>query len=311
MNDRESVTRPNGRFDLARRALFASVAALAAGGLAKLATPETAEAADGGNFLIGGLNTSTGQTTLTRSAGFSAPALRINNNSGIGVDARSATSFGLYGESDTGNGVIGQSNGANEGVLGISANGIAMRGDSANSLAVAGATTSGVGGMFTSFGSGFAIRASGKVLIEGDFSATGMKSAVVPGSDGNLRRVFCLESPESYFEDFGRDRIVNGRGAVRLDPEFRAIVRGDNYEVFLTPLGDCKGLYVSDIKHGSFEVREVQGGTSSIDFNYRVAAKRKDIPDGKRLEKVERPKPTVRMRDIKTILDEVGAGNRR
>ena len=36
----------------------------------------------------------------------------------------------------------------------------------------------------------------------------------------------------------------------------------------------------------TFEVRELQGGTSSLAFSYRVVAKRKDIA-GPRLERVE------------------------
>jgi hypothetical protein len=37
--------------------------------------------------------------------------------------------------------------------------------------------------------------------------------------------------------------------------------------VFLTPEGDCQGLYVR--KRGSrFEVRELQGGISNVAFSY-------------------------------------------
>ena len=71
------------------------------------------------------------------------------------------------------------------------------------------------------------------------------------------------------------------------------------YRVFLTPEGDCNGLYVSSKSPTGFEVRELKGGTSSLGFSYRVVAKRKDIP-GARLERVpmparvERPPPPAR-----------------
>jgi hypothetical protein len=45
---------------------------------------------------------------------------------------------------------------------------------------------------------------------------------------------------------------------------------------------------VSDRRPHGFEVREVQGGTGTLAFGYRVVAKRKDIP-GPRLERVELP----------------------
>src|SRR6185503_5124783 len=106
---------------------------------------------------------------------------------------------------------------------------------------------------------------------------TGAKSAVVPHPDGSLRQVYCLESPESYFEDFGSARLLKGSAHVQLDPEFAALVQGDSYQVFITPEGDSKGLYVNDKRPDGFAVREQQGGYSDLLFSYRIVAKRKDI----------------------------------
>ena len=39
------------------------------------------------------------------------------------------------------------------------------------------------------------------------------------------------------------------------------------YHVFLTPNGDCKGLYIAAKTPTSFEVRELGGGTSSVRFD--------------------------------------------
>ncbi len=63
-----------------------------------------------------------------------------------------------------------------------------------------------------------------------------------------------------------------------------------DYHIFLTPRGDSNGLYVSGLTSSGFEVREQKGGASSLDFDYRVVARRKDIP-GPRLEKVKLPEP--------------------
>ena len=62
--------------------------------------------------------------------------------------------------------------------------------------------------------------------------------------DGSLRRLYSIESPESWFEDFGAQKLVKGRAEVRVDPKFAAVVRGD-YHIFLTPYGDSNGLYVA------------------------------------------------------------------
>ena len=85
-----------------------------------------------------------------------------------------------------------------------------------------------------------------------------------------------------------KGRVVAGRGEVKMDADFAALVHGDDYHIFLTPRGDSNGLYVSGLTSSGFEVREQKGGTSSLDFDYRVVARRKDIP-GPRLKKVTLP----------------------
>ena len=63
---------------------------------------------------------------------------------------------------------------------------------------------------------------------------------------------------------------------VRLDAKFMQTVNTrQEYHVFLTPNGDCKGLYVHQKSQGSFEVRELGGGNSNIKFDYRITALRK------------------------------------
>jgi len=60
------------------------------------------------------------------------------------------------------------------------------------------------------------------------------------------------------------------------------LVHRTEYHVFLTPLADSQGLYVSSQGSSGFEVREQQGGTSNLAFSYRVVARRKGI-EGRRL----------------------------
>jgi len=51
------------------------------------------------------------------------------------------------------------------------------------------------------------------------------------------------------------------------------------YHVFVTPLGDCNGLYVTNKTTDSFEVHELGGGTSDVAFDYRIVALRKDYEE--------------------------------
>ncbi|HYU17250.1 MAG TPA: hypothetical protein VEQ11_00985, partial [Chloroflexota bacterium] len=75
---------------------------------------------------------------------------------------------------------------------------------------------------------------------------------------------------------------------VALDPDFSAVLHNDKYLVFPVPEGECKGMYVSSKSPAGFEVRELQGGGSTLTFSYRLVARRKDIP-APRLEKIKLP----------------------
>ena len=150
-----------------------------------------------------------------------------------------------------------------------------------------GSTATGLAGFFV-----------GPVVVSGNVIVTGAKSAAVPHPDGSHRLTYALECPESWFEDFGRAELVDGHVAVPLDPEFVALVAGEDYHVFLTPEGDCAGLYVDGRSREGFEVRELQDGHSTLAFSYRVAARRGDL-EVRRLERVDLPSaPEIRLDDV-------------
>jgi hypothetical protein len=114
-----------------------------------------------------------------------------------------------------------------------------------------------------------------------------------------------MESPEHWFEDFGAAKLARGRATVKLDADFAKVIKRGDYHVFLTPRGDCRGLYVRSQGGASFEVCELGGGTSSVAFSYRIVGRRKDINRHKRFAKIDtrlalpavrgrRPAPTLR-----------------
>jgi hypothetical protein len=61
---------------------------------------------------------------------------------------------------------------------------------------------------------GFAGVFEGDVFVRGDHTVTGSKSAAVPHPEGSLRALFAIESPQPWFEDFGRARLIDGRARV-------------------------------------------------------------------------------------------------
>ena len=91
--------------------------------------------------------------------------------------------------------------------------------------------------------------------------------------DGDRLGTFGTQSTRATIEDTGTSRLMNGEGAVRFDAAFaRTLDLRQGYQVFLTPDGDTRGLYVAAKYDGGFIVRETEHGRSSIDFDYRVVA---------------------------------------
>ena len=214
------------------------------------------------------------------SSGIPAPTgAGVFGSSTSGVLGLSNSAFGMYGASNSG-----------VGVYGVSANSFGVFGSSANSFGCGGASTApgtaalfgysstpgaiGLQGIHTVAG-GTAGFFSGDVYITGRLTvASGAKSAAVKKKDGSMARVYCQESPEPWFEDFGTAELKGGQASVALDPEFDEVVKGDDYRVFLTPIGVECSLYVSRKGPHQFVVRTVGGAAVNGSFDYRVVARR-------------------------------------
>jgi hypothetical protein len=114
------------------------------------------------------------------------------------------------------------------------------------------------------------------VDTSGNLFCNGSKSAVVPVDSGARHiALYGVEAPQNWFEDFGSGKLTNGTATIALDPVFAQRVNTANYHVFLTPRGDCEGLYVAAATESGFEVRELHAGTSQAAFDYRIVALRR------------------------------------
>ncbi|MHB8645782.1 MAG: hypothetical protein ACYDAR_08355 [Thermomicrobiales bacterium] len=230
-----------------------------------------------------------GQTTSTgiygvygKSAAPGGCGVRGDCTGGYGVLGSVSDGYAVFGQANTGNGVRGFSQ-QNHAIVGQTARpyygGVFGAATLPNTVGIYGSTVSN-GANVTSAFAGY---------MDGNFVAVhGVKSAAVPTGGGGYGLVYSMESPECWFEDFGEAKLVGGKAVVTIDPAFAAIVHTDAYHVFLTPRGDCKGLYTSAQTATGFSVREQQGGTSSLLFSYRIVAKRKDVAAA-RLAKFDLP----------------------
>ncbi|MFD4690263.1 hypothetical protein [Streptomyces sp. NPDC058463] len=125
--------------------------------------------------------------------------------------------------------------------------------------------------------SGLAAKLDGNVHIQGHLTVTGTKSSLVTTADGTAKLLYAIESPESWFEDFGIGRLVDGYAKISLDGTFASAISGDVYHVFVSEYEENTSLYVAGRSPSGFEVRSKTPGSGS-EFSYRVVAKRGDIP---------------------------------
>jgi hypothetical protein len=112
---------------------------------------------------------------------------------------------------------------------------------------------------------------------DGDLSCTGQVKTLATTSGGSRTvETYSTQSAENWMEDYGTGSLSGGVGVVKIDATFADTVTADaSYHVFLTPHGDSKGLYVTNLTPSSFEVRESGGGTSSLRFDYKIVGKRR------------------------------------
>jgi hypothetical protein len=247
------------------------------------------------------------QGTATATSGETYAVAGINSSSsGYGVygynQSTTGSTYGVYGDaaSTAGIGVVGvgtaESVLGNElnivpaGVWGTSKAGVGVLATTDDSEAIAAynnasnvatlfvenqedsTDTSIVVATYSDFGGFCDIFVSGNLQCSGSVGG----HAVLSNSGNKEVAMYAVQAPENWFEDMGGGQLRNGSTVVTLDPDFAQTVNtGLEYRVFLTPNGDCKGLYVTNKTASGFEVHELGGGASSIAFDYRIVARRK------------------------------------
>lgn len=264
------------------------------------ATGVTGESTSG-TGVFGGSNATTGVTYGVQG---------INHNStqnAAGVEgenfATSGVTFGLVGASSSPHGIGAVALGVGESSIGFSligccpvgvwgdtssnaggAAGLVGTADDARAIYLQNNSPSGVptAFMFQSASGKLALVAGGSVGActvdtSGNLACHGSKSAVVPVDDGQRQvALYAEESPQNWFEDFGSGHLGGGTASIALEPIFAQTVdTASDYHVFLTPEGDCRGLYVTNKSARGFEVHELGGGQSNVAFAYRIVALRR------------------------------------
>jgi len=120
------------------------------------------------------------------------------------------------------------------------------------------------------------------LIVSGNLTVQGAKSAAVDTACCGQRKLYAIESPEVRFTDEGLAQLAGGVARVCLDPLLLETIEGE-YLIHVTPYGDAS-LYVAEVGRDYFVVK-ARDGDPDASFTWRLSAHRKGY-DGIRLEVV-------------------------
>jgi hypothetical protein len=224
-------------------------------------------------------------------------AKAVNATVGTGIIAIGNNYSGQYSVHPSGSG------GAFTGFHGLIANGYEATGTGVIGMGNNGAystLTSGSGGAFSAnvcgvygyainsandrYGGYFATGGGLYVYVGGRYSNTNRKivgtgnvSTIVKDTQGNLITLTCPEAPEVVFHDYGIGQLVDGRAHITIDPDLSINIQVSEdhpLKVYITPEGDCNGVYVANKSANGFDVIELMGGASDVSFAWQIVATR-------------------------------------
>lgn len=208
---------------------------------------------------------------------------------GEATNVGTSTTPGIYGYTATaGAGTIGANGGGTgPGLYGVSSLGYGVQAYSYNNVGLFAETAQngpviyGRGDdAYTTLFYAYNTATGGFCVIDylADLGCTGVISGALRGVHRNSERqrvlTYASESAAATIEDAGEARTFNGVANVMIPGDFASVIdRTSDYYVFLTPLGDTRGLYVSMKTAAGFQVRENERGRTNVAFDYRIVAR--------------------------------------
>ena len=237
--------------------------------------------------------------TDTQTPGVDAAVVGVATAAGMGMRGQSKDGPGVYATSDENVAVHGYApkkyaiyaEGGQAAFYGTSQQGFGVIARSESGVGVSTGSNTSIG-LFAGTRTGPAAAFfEGNVFIEGNLTVTGTKHAAVPRAGGAHTLLYCVESPESWLEDFGEARLVNGRARIPIERGFAQTIDTRSYHVFLSSYG-AEHVFVSKRSRNGFEIRAVPSEGAhmpkSLRCSYRIVARRRAVK-ASRLKRIQLP----------------------
>ncbi|MBK7854803.1 MAG: hypothetical protein IPJ79_07720 [Bacteroidetes bacterium] len=187
----------------------------------------------------------------------------------------SADYYGVFGSTNN-TPFYGYGVGALGGYIGVNA--AATLAGTGSRYGVLGNATGGTTNNYGVYGTASGTGAYG-VYAAGNFTCTGTKAATVKTPDGP-KELYSQESPENWFEDFGKGTIQNGVATVTVAPDYEQTVTINAthpMHAFITPNGNMGNWWI-EYNGNTFTVHAPTAANGTA-FDYRMVAKRKGYED--------------------------------
>jgi hypothetical protein len=123
---------------------------------------------------------------------------------------------------------------------------------------------------------------SGNMILAGTLTQNGTPVVNHQQPNGFGVGTYAAQQTMKTVEDLGEAQLQNGQAYVRLDSAYASVIDSQHrYLVFITPQGNCKGLYVTQKSPSGFAVEEMNQGQSSIAFDYRIVGESREANGGR------------------------------
>ena len=108
----------------------------------------------------------------------------------------------------------------------------------------------------------------------GDVYTSG-KNVEMVSSGSKMVPAYATTSTEAIVYKKGTIQLTNGTAYVAFDESYAALL-GEAPVVTSSPMGECNGIYVTNVTKNGFTVKELNGGTSTVQISWIAAGNRVD-----------------------------------
>jgi hypothetical protein len=127
----------------------------------------------------------------------------------------------------------------------------------------------------------------------GNEYTSGLQAEIVTLKDKRVA-AYSVTSTEIKVYNDGTSKLTNGKARVNFETAFAELIGENKPVVTVAPMGECNGMYISNVSSKGFDITELNNGNSNVEFSYIVIGKRIDADN----------KPTLPEALSKTDFDE-------